>query len=94
VAEAINSEPNQPRERRSGGLEEQLRRVLRKKTVVGFDSFIVSQDGFDELEGSTSKRSIVLLSWQSNADMSRCVPGNLFMKRRLSLGLRPPTQIP
>lgn len=41
----MNSEPSQPRERMSGGLEEQLRGVLRKKTVVGFDSLIVSQDG-------------------------------------------------
>jgi hypothetical protein len=41
----MNSEPNQPSERRPGGLEQQLRGVLRKKTVVGFDSFIVSQDG-------------------------------------------------
>jgi hypothetical protein len=49
---------------------------------------------FDELEGSISKRGIVLLCLLWNADVSRSVQGNLFMKRRLSLGMRPPTQIP
>jgi hypothetical protein len=41
-----------------------------------------------------SKRGIVLLCLQSNADVSHPVLGNLFMKRCLSLGMRPPTQIP
>jgi hypothetical protein len=41
-----------------------------------------------------SKRGIVLLCLQSNADVSHPVQGNLFPNRRLSLGLGTPKQIP
>jgi hypothetical protein len=89
----MNSEPNQPRERRSGGLEEQLRGVLRKKAEVGFDSFIVSQDGLMNSKAlcRNGDRFAVF------AVECRCEPpvlGNLFPNCCLSLGMRPPTQIP